>query len=47
MGTVATDPSDSATLSMVGIKNPICSICIDIKEVDLVNLRSITMAMIR
>ncbi len=28
-------------------KNPICSICIDIEEVDLVNLRNITMAMIR
>jgi hypothetical protein len=47
MGTVATDPSDSATLCMVASKNPICSICIDIKEVDLVNLRSIKMAMVR
>jgi hypothetical protein len=47
MGTVATDPSDSATLCMVGIKNSICSIRIDIEEVDLVNLRSIKMAMVR
>jgi len=47
MGTVATDPSEVQHCAWLASKNPVCSICIDIEEVDLVNLRSITMAMIR
>ncbi len=34
MGTVATDPSDSATLCIVASKNLTCSIGIGIEEVD-------------